>query len=91
MRRQTLQQGGKGTLAVQPRCRALNGLLQPDSPTAQRAYQDYMYDRWKRLRRLTRTEAEAASSAAVVYVLGGRFMDRQDLSCAVRTLTCILT
>jgi hypothetical protein len=41
MRRQTLQQGGKGTLAVQPRCRALNGLLQPLSPTAQRDYQDY--------------------------------------------------
>ena len=41
MRRQTLQQGGKGTLAVQPRFRALNGLLQPLSPTAQRDYQDY--------------------------------------------------
>jgi hypothetical protein len=38
-----LQQGGKGTLAVQPRCRALNGLLQPLSPTAQRDYQDYRY------------------------------------------------
>jgi hypothetical protein len=65
----------------------------PDTPMAVR-----IDDRWKQLSRLTRMQppcqaadasASTDASAAVVHVPGGRFMDRQDLSCAVRTLTCL--